>query len=671
MNNNSSQYREKVSQLVSWGHWFCFFNIVAAMLLGTRFVLLAGMPDSNLGLAYLLTSWIGHFSFLSFILYLLLIFPATFVIPSQRLLRLFGVLVATLGQTTLLLDTHAFETLGLHISPLVWDLLVSGERSELNARWQYIFVSVPLIFLLQMVLSEVLWRKLRKLTRRNIGQRIGIVLGLCFFSSHLIYAWGDANLDSQITAQRSTFPLSYPMTAKSFMERHGLLDRKEFDARLDAMGIESATPMQYPLAPLKSTRPENQPNVLIIVVDSLRGDMYNDTNMPFVSQLNAGWHSYNQHFSSGNDNNHATLGLFYGLPSTYYNSIRAAQTPSPLLAMADKHDYKIRLFSGNDFAADAYSQLPLNDNTDSGSTSDPEAVAAFAKWVAKQDSPWLSYIELTDVAQYADDSAIDGPFTLSPDEGLRGALRVSYQNAVHRADAQVNEIITALAEQLPRTLIILTSNHGIEFNETGNWGAGTNFSQYQIQVPLLVHLPQADAFEPDVIETESAPADEQTETTSEEADKVELTLVENAPSDSSDSNENSSETQTTVDEEQAAAQMPEAKTLAPLVKVDTLSSHLDILPSLLTHVFGVTNPSSDYSSGVATDPLAVSKTRRWVLSGNSEDIVMVEPQSTTVINPEGNYRIYDENYHRNDDAKPKLSYLIDVMKETRRFYQEE
>ncbi len=114
------------------------------MLLGTRYVAYSEWPETILGQLYLGLSWVGHFGFLVFGFYILILFPASFLILSQRLMRLFAVLVGTIGLTGLLLDTHAYESLDLHLSPLVWDLLLSGEKTELNARWQYLFIAVPL-----------------------------------------------------------------------------------------------------------------------------------------------------------------------------------------------------------------------------------------------------------------------------------------------------------------------------------------------------------------------------------------------------------------------------------------------------------------------------------------------------------------------------------------------
>ena len=50
------------------------------------------------------------------------------------------------------------------------------------------------------------------------------------FASHLIYIWADANFYRPITMQRANLPLSYPMTARKFLEKHGLLDQQSMSA---------------------------------------------------------------------------------------------------------------------------------------------------------------------------------------------------------------------------------------------------------------------------------------------------------------------------------------------------------------------------------------------------------------------------------------------------------
>ena len=78
---------------------------------------------------------------------------------------------------------------------------------------------------------------------------------------------------------------------------------------------------------------------------------------------------------------------------------------------------------------------------------------------------------------------------LGPDfDKTRGLNR--YRNALHFVDSQVGLAIDALRKsgQMDNTLLIVTSDHGEEFNDTGKnyWGHNGNFSPYQLHVPLLV-----------------------------------------------------------------------------------------------------------------------------------------------------------------------------------------
>ena len=46
--------------------------------------------------------------------------------------------------------------------------------------------------------------------------------------------------------QRSNFPLSYPMTARSFLEKHGFLDGEEYTQKLAQEGRLDTLKIDYP-----------------------------------------------------------------------------------------------------------------------------------------------------------------------------------------------------------------------------------------------------------------------------------------------------------------------------------------------------------------------------------------------------------------------------------------
>ncbi|MGY0613921.1 DUF3413 domain-containing protein [Vibrio sp. FJH11] len=493
MVDSGNSYGERVSRLVGWGHWFAFFNIVASMLIGTRYIVQSPWPETLLGQFYLAISWVGHFGFLVFALYLLVLFPLTFVLPSRKLFRLVAVIFATVGQTVLLVDTQAYQSINLHLNPVVWELLFSEDKSALSADLQHLFVVMPFIFLVQLALSEWVWRKQRKLSHKHVGRPLAILFFLSFMTSHLVYIWADAYFYNPITSQRANFPLSYPMTAKSFMEKHGLLDREEYLKRL-AENQGNAELVNYPLEQLEFNRRVNKLNVLMISVNNLRADALNQEEMPNLYEFAQSNQNFRNHYSSSNDT-YGAFGLFYGLPSSYASSIQAQGAAPVLLDVLKGQGYSFGLFSGNGFEDDLYSEIIFrglnlaNDLDGTQAHSDKQSISDWNTWLLKNaKQPWFSYIEVTAV-----DNFESIPSNTDEEMPASERFKKAYEFAVKSADNTVAGIINELKEThlLTNTIVIITSNHGSEFNETNtnSWGANSNYSRYQLQVPMVIHWP--------------------------------------------------------------------------------------------------------------------------------------------------------------------------------------
>ncbi|MHC0043126.1 DUF3413 domain-containing protein [Vibrio campbellii] len=493
MVDSGNSYGERVSRLVGWGHWFAFFNIVASMLIGTRYIVQSPWPETLMGQFYLAVSWVGHFGFLVFALYLLVLFPLTFVLPSRKLFRLVAVIFATVGQTVLLIDTQAYQSINLHLNPVVWELLFSEDKSAISSDLQHLFVVMPLIFLVQLALSEWVWRKQRKLSHKHVGRPLAAVFFLSFMTSHLVYIWADAYFYNPITSQRSNFPLSYPMTAKSFMEKHGLLDREEYLKRL-AENQGNIDLVSYPLEKLEFNRRGNKLNVLMISVNNLRADALNQDEMPNLYKFAQDNQNFTNHYSSSNDT-YGAFGLFYGLPSSYASSIKAQGSAPVLLDVLKDQDYSFGLFSGNGFEDDLYSEVIFrglnlaNDLDGTQAHTDKQSIAAWNLWLTEQaKQPWFSYIEVTTVDNFESE-----PMAANEEMPASERFKKAYEQSVKSADKTVAEIIADLEakELLANTIVVITSNHGSEFNETNtnSWGANSNYSRYQLQVPMVIHWP--------------------------------------------------------------------------------------------------------------------------------------------------------------------------------------
>ncbi|MWT71670.1 LPS biosynthesis-modulating metalloenzyme YejM [Escherichia coli] len=478
MVTHRQRYREKVSQMVSWGHWFALFNILLSLVIGSRYLFIADWPTTLAGRIYSYVSIIGHFSFLVFAAYLLILFPLTFIVGSQRLMRFLSVILATAGMTLLLIDSEVFTRFHLHLNPIVWQLVINPDENEMARDWQLMFISVPVILLLELVFATWSWQKLRSLTRRRrFARPLAAFLFIAFIASHVVYIWADANFYRPITMQRANLPLSYPMTARRFLEKHGLLDAQEYQRRLIEQGNPDAVSVQYPLSELRYRDMGTGQNVLLITVDGLNYSRF-EKQMPALAGFAEQNISFTRHISSGNTTDNGIFGLFYGISPSYMDGILSTRTPAALITALNQQGYQLGLFSSDGFTSPLYRQALLSDFSMPSvrTQSDEQTATQWINWLgryAQEDNRWFSWVSFNGT---------------NIDDSNQQAFARKYSRAAGNVDDQINRVLNALRDsgKLDNTVVIITAGRGIplsEEEETFDWSHG------HLQVPLVIHWP--------------------------------------------------------------------------------------------------------------------------------------------------------------------------------------
>ncbi|EEX1746596.1 LPS biosynthesis-modulating metalloenzyme YejM [Escherichia coli] len=478
MVTHRQRYREKVSQMVSWGHWFALFNILLSLVIGSRYLFIADWPTTLAGRIYSYVSIIGHFSFLVFATYLLILFPLTFIVGSQRLMRFLSVILATAGMTLLLIDSEVFTRFHLHLNPIVWQLVINPDENEMARDWQLMFISVPVILLLELVFATWSWQKLRSLTRRRrFARPLAAFLFIAFIASHVVYIWADANFYRPITMQRANLPLSYPMTARRFLEKHGLLDAQEYQRRLIEQGNPDAVSVQYPLSELRYRDMGTGQNVLLITVDGLNYSRF-EKQMPALAGFAEQNISFTRHMSSGNTTDNGIFGLFYGISPSYMDGILSTRTPAALITALNQQGYQLGLFSSDGFTSPLYRQALLSDFSMPSvrTQSDEQTATQWINWLgryAQEDNRWFSWVSFNGT---------------NIDDSNQQAFARKYSRAAGNVDDQINRVLNALRDsgKLDNTVVIITAGRGIplsEDEETFDWSRG------HLQVPLVIHWP--------------------------------------------------------------------------------------------------------------------------------------------------------------------------------------
>ncbi|TNH04339.1 DUF3413 domain-containing protein [Testudinibacter sp. TR-2022] len=476
------QYWEATSQKIAWGHWFTFFNIVCAILIGSRYAFIADWPNTLIGKIYFFLNILGHFSFIVFALYLLILFPLSFLIKNPYSLRAVGVVLSTLGLTLLLLDTEIFNRFHLHLSFLVWDILINPDNGDLARNWERFFVPMPLIFLIVMLFSRWSWDKLRSLERKKWIRKVAYGLMFCFIASHLLYAWADAYFYRPITVQKANLPLSYPMTARTFLEKNQLLNRDTYLDRIANSGRVDAPYLDYPKQPLRyadNPTDTKTPNILLINISGLRHDAITLADMPSLAAFAANSLDFKNNYSGGNNPNMALVSLFYGLNANYFDSLLNQREQSVWIERMQQLDYQFGLFVTAPFKSPLYNRALFQQEALNFNGLNQQSTQQWLAWHRQQNQQtWFSYLQYDLLGTMA-------AFTKQDPEAQQQYYRLQLQEI----DRQLRQILAELSpDELAKTVVVITADQGYSYQPQNNRD-NNYFGRDRIQVPLLIALP--------------------------------------------------------------------------------------------------------------------------------------------------------------------------------------
>lgn len=307
---------ERPFNLLSWGHWFTFGNLVLALLFSFFYLTASPTPDSFVGWFYLIVKWLSHFAFLSIGCFILTIFPIITLFPYKRHIRGVSAIMASIFQMLLFLDVLAYRGLGYHLSTSSLDQLSEVEDIYLahmgNGYWFLISAVFFAILLYQIVLSNFTWKRIHQLQNISFKNYIPRFLVSAFVISHLLHLFADATLNPDIAKQRNLFPLSYPLTAKTLLAEYELLDLNQYKLSKTKLALINKSTFVSKAPTKTSCDISDTPNLKVVFVEK--------TNYQSVTN----WlQKYNVHFQSSSqlnlskDLSTAIFNFSTGLPGLY------------------------------------------------------------------------------------------------------------------------------------------------------------------------------------------------------------------------------------------------------------------------------------------------------------------------------------------------------------------
>lgn len=493
-----------------WSLRFSALLWAFALLLGSRYFQLMSWPSSGLELAYFGLAYLGHFAVLALLLWALVWLPLAWLLPAKWARQL----ITTLGALVLLLmvvDTFVYQQYRLHINGFMVALFVNDKNNEVFnfgwGAWAALWMAAGLLWAGLWWLGQGLGRRGPSL--RAHGWGLAVVMS-CWAGSQAIHVYADAHYLQTITQHNQHFPLYHPLTAQRWMSKNGWIDA-EAKAKYAALKVNASSQnVVYPLQPLRYGAAQPL-NVLMIVVDSWRADELNAQVTPHVEALAQTSLRFERHVSGSNATRAGLFSLFYGIPSVYWDAMFANKVEPALMTALRERRYDIGVFaSANltnpEFDRTIFSQVrPLRLSSEGKTPAERDASLTrdWLNWLANRPNaaqPFFGFLFYDAPHGY---SIPPGHTPFTPDEDINylklkqgfdpTGIRNRYRNAVHYNDQLIGQVLADLKAKglMERTVVIITGDHGQEFNDFGKnyWGHGSNYGGAQLNVPLVVHWP--------------------------------------------------------------------------------------------------------------------------------------------------------------------------------------
>lgn len=336
---DTKSYSKKLLHLISWSHWFTFFNIIAAIALSSYYLFSETAPDTLLGQIYLITTWVSHIAFLTFMSFVLILFPLTIVWPNTKVIRTSASVIFTFGLLLLILDGFIYSRLGYHLNASSSSQIIEliKEIAETNGIFYIVSGMLAIVILgFEFTVSNYAWRHLKQLQKTVFARFVIFVLVLAFFFSHLTHIWADANLDYDVLRQDTVLPLSYPATAKTLLTKYGLFDIDDYiERKTSPLSFSRAIPNYPQLTDQQcSITPATTKSVFLILTD----EQLNERQLQQVERrVSVANYQLSNHVDTALHDD-AWFNLFYSLPSIYQQDILAQHTKPLLFQTIDQQN---------------------------------------------------------------------------------------------------------------------------------------------------------------------------------------------------------------------------------------------------------------------------------------------------------------------------------------------
>ena len=472
---------------------------------------------SNIYASMDVTSWIFYVlsaisqAFIFSIIILLIPFVLSLIFRSRYLLFTLYIIFTLFAQTALTLDIFIYDIYKFHINGFILEMVLGDSASDIFVIDSSVYLWMSAILILCTVLPTAIIvafsRKNTLSTQKKKFKALLILFLVSTISCHLIYAFGYAFNKFGIQKSATAIPYYYPLRANTLFLKFGVITDDNDLSSLDTTNNF----VKYPKSPIKTTGTPNL-NVILILLDSWNPRTFTPEVMPNLSEFSKKTNLFSNHLSSSNGTQGSMFGIFFGLPHTYGNDFKMSGITPVLIDQFVDNNYAVDVHTSATITNPPFHKIifgkvdsiKLHTEGVNPFEKDNQITADFLHFLNTRDTvqPFFSFlfydldhaISLPDEAVKPFTPAWDHPDYLALNNSMDPTLFFNlYKNCSYNIDLNLDKVFKALEQKnlLENTVIIVTGDHGQEFNENKKnyWGHSANYSQYQIKVPMMIYYP--------------------------------------------------------------------------------------------------------------------------------------------------------------------------------------
>lgn len=569
--------------------------------------------------SFAIINFICYINVLSSIIFLLLL-PFVYLVKNNKILTPILVVFYSIALLSLIADYQAYRLYHIHLNTTIIKILLDFSISLPS--WIEILIITGVCFTVILLQVFIYFIKRFKKFVFSISTYLIIMASTLFglmFCYWVLYQ-SLVSKNNLLAYQTSELPFYQKLHARLSFLPNAAKSLEYFSNSHFKQPNYLNQPLNYPSYPLNCTANKPLPNILVLMVDSLRYDVINEKIMPFLFSRKLSFTQFNNHWSGGNATQPGVFSFFYGLPATYWSAANSHKISPLLVDQLNKFQYKTNFIFSSDPENPPFTKnilLNAHDLYSAAKSTSGLKISQRDRLISQHlieslsettDTPKFTFAFYDTAHGYCDNNNVKDIFkpSLKYCNRLSNSLNLDnpklynrYLNAVHYIDEQLEHVFKALDNNhlWENTIVIVTADHGEEFNDVGlgHWGHSSNFSKYQVKVPLWIHWPGK--------------------------------LASN---------------------------------------YEHLTTHYDIVPTLLKSVLKCQNPTSEYSVGLH---LYNTRNNHYPFFVSSyTNMAIIDLNQTIVMTAGGQVKVYDTNYTWKPNQDPHSKSIKIAMKQLTRFY---